>query len=45
MAKKALAVKFTAVDRRTIRGKVGHSRTGACKSKGRCYHGMRKQAK
>lgn len=42
MARKLLAVKFDAVDKRKIRGKVGHTRTGACTSKGRCYHGTRR---
>ncbi|MEK7121391.1 MAG: hypothetical protein AAB857_01645 [Patescibacteria group bacterium] len=40
--KKALAVKFEAVDKARIKGKVGHTRTGACTAKGRCYHGMKK---
>lgn len=40
MAKqKVQAIKFDSVDKRRIRGKVGHTRTGACPSKGRCYHG------
>lgn len=40
MAKrKVLAVKFEAVDKKQIRGKVGHTRTGACTAKGKCYHG------
>ena len=42
MAKrKVLAVKFAAVDKRQITGRVGHTRTGACTSKGRCQHGMK----
>jgi hypothetical protein len=46
MAKrKILAVKFIAVDKRQIRGKVGHTRTGACTAKGRCYHGMKPRRK
>lgn len=45
MAKKILAVKFDAVDKRKIRGKVGHTRTGACTSKGRCYHGTTRRSK
>lgn len=36
--KKILAVKFAAVDKKQIKGKVRHTRTGACTSKGRCYH-------
>jgi hypothetical protein len=39
MAKrKILAQKFEAVDKRQIKGKIGHTRTGACTAKGRCYH-------
>lgn len=37
--KKLLAVRFDAVDKRKIKGKVQHTRTGACTAKGRCYHG------
>jgi hypothetical protein len=37
--KKVLAVKFEAVDKKQIKGKVGHTRTGACTAKGRCNHG------
>lgn len=33
---------FDQIDKRTIKGKVGHTRTGACTSRGKCYHGMRK---
>ena len=40
MAKaKALAIKFGAVNKQQISGKVGHTRTGACTAKGRCFHG------
>jgi hypothetical protein len=40
MAKrKILAQKFDRVDKKRIRGKVGHTRTGACTSRGKCYHG------
>jgi hypothetical protein len=41
MAVKAQAIKFTKINQATIRGKVGHTRTGACTSKGKCNHGMR----
>lgn len=37
--KKILAVKFDKTDKARIRGKVGHTRTGACTAKGRCFHG------
>jgi len=42
MAKKVLAVKFDAVNKKAIKGRVGHTRTGACTSKGRCCHGRTK---
>ena len=46
MAKrKILAVKFEAVNKRQIIGKVGHTRTGACTAKGRCYHGRKRRGK
>lgn len=46
MAKrKILAVKFESVDKKQIRGKVGHTRTGACTSRGRCYHGRTNRRK
>lgn len=42
MAKrKILAVKFDAVDKRKIKGKVKHSRTGACTSRFKCFHGKK----
>jgi hypothetical protein len=37
--KKILAVKFATLNKSLVKGKVGHSRTGACTAKGRCYHG------
>lgn len=37
--KKILAVKFDRINKNQIRGKKGHTRTGACPSKGKCYHG------
>lgn len=46
MAKRRIkAEKFEAVDKARIRGKVGHTRTGACTAKGRCYHGRTKAAR
>ncbi len=41
MAKrKILAVKFDRYDKGRMRNvRVGHTRTGACTSKGRCNHG------
>lgn len=39
MGKKVLAVKFEAINKRQIIGRVGHTRTGACTAKGKCYHG------
>ena len=38
--KKLLAVKFDRADKARLKGAfVGHTRTGACTSKGRCHHG------
>lgn len=37
--KKVQAIKFATVNKAQITGKVGHTRTGACTSKGRCFHG------
>lgn len=42
--KKVFAVKFGAANKRQFTGFVGHTRTGACTSKGRCYHGRIKKA-
>lgn len=39
--KKVQAIKFDAVNKKNIRGKVKHTRTGACTAKGRCYHGKK----
>jgi hypothetical protein len=39
MAKKTFAIKFVKTDKGRVIGKVGHTRTGACTAKGRCYHG------
>lgn len=41
MAKQRVqAQKFDRVDKQRIKGRVGHTRTGACTSRGKCYHGM-----
>jgi hypothetical protein len=47
MAKKFKKVeRFDAVDKKQIRGRVGHTRTGACTATGKCYHGRtRRRAK
>jgi hypothetical protein len=37
--KKVQAIKFQHVDKARIKGRQGHSRTGACRAKGRCYCG------
>lgn len=41
MASRAVVQRFDKIDKRTVRGKVKHSRTGACtcKRNRRCYHG------
>lgn len=33
------AIRFEKTNKKQIKGKVGHTRTGACTAKGRCYHG------
>jgi hypothetical protein len=43
--KKMLAVRFDAVNKKNIKGRVGHTRTGACTAKGRCYHGYIKHTR
>jgi hypothetical protein len=43
MASKAAVIKFDKIDQSTIKGKWGHTRTGACTSKGRCFHGMKQR--
>lgn len=40
MASKAKIEKFGPQNKSLIRGRVQHTRTGACTSTGRCYHGM-----
>ncbi len=45
MAKKILAVKFDTTNKKNILGKVGHTRTGACTSKGKCHHGRTRRRK
>ena len=42
MGYKKQAEKFVKIDKRNVRGKVKHSRTGACTAKGKCYHGRKK---
>ena len=39
MGAKVQAIKFDRTDKSSIKGRIGHSRTGACPSKGKCYHG------
>lgn len=39
MASKATIIKFGPQNKAKIKGRVKHTRTGACTSKGRCFHG------
>lgn len=39
MASKAAIIKFGPQDKSRVKGKVGHTRTGACTAKGKCFHG------
>jgi hypothetical protein len=41
MAKKVQAIRFEKTDKKQIKGKVKHTRTGACTASGRCYHGKK----
>ena len=41
MASKAVAIKFGPQDKAKIKGKVRHTRTGACTAKGKCFHGKK----
>ncbi len=38
MGMKVKAQKFETTNKAQIKGKMGHSRTGACTAKGRCNH-------
>lgn len=41
MASKAKVEKFDKLNKALVKGKVGHTRTGACTAKGRCFHKRR----
>ena len=44
MAKKQVfAEKFAKINKRLIKGRLQHTRTGACTARGKCYHGMVKR--
>jgi hypothetical protein len=43
MASKTKIEKFGPQDKSKIKGRVQHSRTGACTAKGKCYHGWIQQ--
>lgn len=45
MASKAAVIKFATTNKANIKGKMGHSRTGACTSQGKCFHRNKPQAK
>jgi hypothetical protein len=40
--RKILAQKFEKTNKAQIKGKVKHTRTGACTAKGKCFHGKSK---
>jgi hypothetical protein len=44
MGVKVKAQKFETTNKSQIKGKVGHSRTGACTAKGKCNHGNKPSA-
>jgi hypothetical protein len=43
VASKAIIVAFEKTDKKRIKGRVQHSRTGACTARGKCYHGKNYQ--
>lgn len=45
MAKKIMAMKFETTNKAQIKGRIGHTRTGACTSRGKCNHGMKPTTK
>ena len=42
MGTKAKAQKFEKQNKAAFKGRVKHTRTGACTAKGRCYHGIKR---
>ena len=42
MGVKAKVLKFEKTNKQQIKGRQGHSRTGACTSKGRCTHSKKR---
>lgn len=42
MGRKVKVEKFETVNKAQIKGKVQHTRTGACTAKGRCFHGKKR---
>lgn len=45
MASKAKVEKFDTINKAKIKGKIGHTRTGACTSRGRCQHADKRNVK
>lgn len=42
MAKKGVIVyKFGPTNKKNIKGRIRHTRTGACTARGKCYHGKK----
>lgn len=41
MAQHKKVEKFGPQNKAAVIGKVGHTRTGACTAKGKCYHGRK----
>lgn len=42
MGYKKQAEKFDRINKRQVKGRKSHSRTGACTAKGKCFHGKKK---
>lgn len=45
MGTKAIVIKFGPQNKASIKGKIRHTRTGACTAKGKCFHGNRHTTK
>lgn len=45
MASKAKVERFDKTNKASIKGRVGHTRTGACTAKGKCNHAWKTRVK
>ena len=45
MGQRVKVIAFERTNKARIHGRVGHTRTGACTSRGRCFHGWTNRPK